>query len=292
MKYGATFLAVLACSLSGWSCGIINSVAVNATTTIVDQGLESVFEESDLGLAGQSIPANLTLVEALDRSSGREDDHLAFLLLEGYTGYSLGFVEDDDPARAAALYRRARDYGLRILKKNASFATVVDSGTEAFAKGVQTFSTDEVPALFWTANAWGNLINVSLADPSAVADLPKVNAMMSFVLTHDESYYYGGAHLYFGTILATIPKMLGGRPDSAKYHFDRCLAIGEGKLLLPYVYMAKSYCVQMQDRALFTELLKKVDEASIDILPEQRLVNAIAKRKAQRLEQRADDLFY
>lgn len=283
---------ILAVSLLVSSCGIINSIAVNATTGIVDNGLVSVFEESDLELARTSIPGNLTLLEALDRSKGMDDDHLAFLLLEGYTGYTLGFVEDEDAARAKVLYKRARDYGLRVLKKNKNFSATVNGDIAMFIKSLDSFSKDDVPVIFWTANAWGNLINVSLSDPEVVADLPRVNAMMAFVLKNDETYFYGGAHLYFGTILATIPKMLGGRPDSAKVHFDKCLAIGGGKFLLPYVYMAKSYCVQTQNKDLFLNSLHTVDTASIDILPEQRLVNAIAKRKAKQLEEKVDDLFF
>jgi hypothetical protein len=56
--------------------------------------------------------------------------------------------------------------------------------------------------------------------------------------------------------------------------------------------MAKSYCVQVQDRELFQQLLTIVDETSLEVLPEQRLVNAIAKRKAKKLAERIDDLFF
>lgn len=285
------FLIIIATLLLS-SCGMVNTLAVNATTNIVDYGLESIFEESDLDLAEKAIPGNLTLLEALYRAKNKDDDHLAFLLLEGYTGYTLGFVEDVDAERAKVLYARARNYGLNILNKHKEFADAREGSNTEFKKSLQAFSKEDVPAIFWTANAWGNLINVSLSDPAIVGDLPKVNAMMEFVLQHDESYFYGGAHLYFGTILATTPKNLGGKPDSAKYHFDRCLALGDKKLLLPYVYMAKSYCVQVQDRALFLQSLQTVEDASIDILPEQRLVNAIAKRKAKQLQEKVDDLFF
>ena len=115
---------------------------------------------------------------------------------------------------------------------------------------------------------------------------------MEFVLRHNERFYYGSAHLYFGTILATTPKNLGGKPDSAKAHFDRCMEIGNHAFLLPYVFMAQSYAVQVQDKALFESLLKTVVEASLEILPEQRLVNAVAQRKAKALLAKEDELFF
>ena len=287
-----TFFVLLLSSLSHWSCGVVNTVAVNATTNIVDYGLEAIFEESDLDFAEKAIPGNLTLLEALYRAKDKDDDHLAFLLTEGYTGYTLGFVEDVDVERAKILYARARDYGLKSLKKNEQFARAFDQDQAAFKKSLDQFGKKDVPMIFWTANAWGNLINVSISDPSVLGDLPKVNAMMEFVLKNDETYFYGSAHLYFATILATTPKNLGGKPDSARYHFEKCFEIGKNKFILPHLYMAKSYCVQMQDKALFEKLLTTIAETSLEELPEQRLVNAIAKRKAKKLAERIDELFF
>jgi len=287
-----TFWILLASSFTHWSCSVVNTVAVNATTNIVDYGLLAIFEESDLDFAKSAIPGNLTLLEALYRAKDKDDDHLAFLLTQGYTGYTLGFVEDENPEQAKVLYARARDYGLRSLKKNDVFARSFDQGQAEFRKGLEQFGKDDVPMIFWTANAWGNLINVSIADPDVLGDLPKVNAMMEFVLKHDENYFYGSAHLYFAAILATTPKNLGGKPDSAKYHFERSFEIGKNLFVLPHLYMAKSYCVQMQDRALFDRLIAHIDTTSLEALPEQRLVNAIAKRKAKRLAERADELFF
>lgn len=279
-------------SVESWSCGVFQTVAVYSTTGIIDYGLTAIFEESDLKFAEQSIPANVTLLEALYRAKNNDDDHLTLLLTQAYTGYALGFVEDNDPERAKAFYIRGREYGLRALKKNKLFAAAVDEGPEEYKAAVASFSDDDVPLIFWTANAWGNLIKLSIGDPAALGDLYKVNALMDFVLAKDERYYYGSAHLYFGTILATTPKNLGGKPDSAKYHFDKCLEIGGGKFLLPYVYLAQSYAVQVQDKALFESSLKTVEDASIDILPEQRLINSIAKEKAKALLAKENDLFF
>lgn len=291
MKY-LSLLLLLIVSAANWSCGVVNTVAVNATANIVDHGLEAIFEESDLTFAEAAIPGNLTLLEALYRAKDKDDDHLAFLLTEGYTGYTLGFVEDVDVERAKVLYTRARDYGLKSLKKNEKFAEAFEQDRAAFKKSLEGFGKDDVPMIFWTANAWGNLINVSISDPSVIGDLPKVNAMMEFVLQHDENYFYGSAHLYFAAILATTPKNLGGKPDSARYHFEKCFEIGKNTFVLPHLYMAKSYCVQVQDKELFQKLLTTIDETPLDALPEQRLVNAIAKRKAKRLAEKIDELFF
>ncbi|HTR82801.1 MAG TPA: TRAP transporter TatT component family protein [Bacteroidota bacterium] len=276
--------------LQSWSCGLLQTVAVKSTTGILDEGMAAIYEESDLQLAEQAIASDLKLLEALHKSDP-SNDHLLIMLTQAYAGYALGFVEDQDPERAKLFYARARDYGLEVLRENKTFSDDFDEGPATFVKGVESLSDDDVPALFWTANAWGNLINLSISDPDVVADLYKVNAMMDFVLRHDEKFFYGGAHLYFGAILATTPKALGGDPEKAKEHFERCLTIGDHKLLLPYVYYAKTYAVQVQNKKLFESLLTTVDTTSIDVLPEQRLINAIAKRKAKALLAKTSEYF-
>jgi len=64
-----------------------------------------------------------------------------------------------------------------------------------------------------------------------------------------------------------------------------------GKFLMTYVYYAKTYAVQIQDQELFESMLTKVDEASTEVLPEARLPNAVAKRKARLLRDRIGEFF-
>ena len=85
--------------------------------------------------------------------------------------------------------------------------------------------------------------------------------------------------------------MLGGKPDKARGHFEKCLELTQNKFLIAKVIYAKTYAVQMQDSALFKKLLTAVLEAPADTLPEQQLANAVAKQKAQKLLESADDLF-
>jgi hypothetical protein len=57
------------------------------------------------------------------------------------------------------------------------------------------------------------------------------------------------------------------------------------------LYYAKTYAVATQDQPLFESLLKQVEEASPDILPEARLANIVAKQKARRLLAQENELF-
>jgi len=271
------------------SCSL-QTIAIRSTGGILDYGLEAINEESDLQLAEQSIASDLKLLEGLIKGDP-ENNHLLLLASQGYSSYALGFAEDQSEERARMFYLRGRDFGLRILKQNKNFNEALEKDIAELRSALNEFSKDDVPAMFWTASGWGNYINLSKTDPAALADLPKIDAMMHFVLEKDEAYFYGGPHLFLGTILASTPKMFGGNPEKAKEHFEKCLAINQGKFLMTYVYYAKTYAVQVQDRELFETLLRKVEAAPLDILPEQRLANAIAKKKAGQLLKNIDEYF-
>jgi hypothetical protein len=114
---------------------------------------------------------------------------------------------------------------------------------------------------------------------------------MEWVKEKDSTYYYGGQYLYFGMYYGSFPPLLGGRPDLAKENFERAIAAGGGKFLMTYVFYAKIYAVETQDERLFEDLLAHVIDASADVLPEQRLANAVAKKRAQEALARKGDFF-
>lgn len=270
--------------------GCIQSIALRSTGAIVDYGLEAINEESDLQLAEQSIASDLKLLDGLLKGDP-EDEHLLLMAARGYTSFALGFAEDSSPERARMFYLRARDYGLRILMHRESFKEAWDKDLEAFQQALAEFGRDDVPAVFWTANGWGNYIRLNLTDPGAIADIPKVESLLKFVLERDETYFYGGAHLAMGILLGSRPKLLAGDPEGARKHFEQCLGISKGKFLMAHVFYAMTYAVQTQNKELFSTLLQKVHESLLDLLPEQRLANAIAKKKGERLLARIPDLF-
>jgi hypothetical protein len=270
--------------------GCIQKIAIGSMGGIMDNGFAVLNEEQDLGIADKSIASDLKLLEAVMKSDP-DNDHFRLLASEGYSSYALGFVEDDSVARARILYLRAKEFGMSILRKNRAFAEAEDKNTLEFQQALQTFSNSDVPAIFWSAIGWGSYASLSLTDPVAIADLAKIEAMMQFVVQHDPSYFYGGAHFFLGTLYGTRPKMLGGDSAISRKHFEDCLAINGGKFLMTYVYFARSFAVQYQDKDLFEQCLARVDTTSLDILPEARLSNAIAKKKALLLRAKTNDLF-
>ena len=270
--------------------GCIQQIAVSTVGSIVDDGFDALSEEQDLEFAGQALPANLKLLEVMQKNDP-DDKRLLRLLGEGYNSYALGFIEDVDVERARVFYLRARDYALRILRQDKHMAAALDGPLDALKTELNRLDKDDVPGVFWAAFGWGSYINLSLTDPNALADLPRAQAMMEWVAKTDSSFYYGGAHVFLGTLYGTRPKLLGGDAELSKKHFEKALAINGGKFLMTYVFYARSYAVQTMDETLFEELLTTVQNASLEILPKFRLANAIAKRKAALLLAKKSELF-
>ena len=270
--------------------GCFQQIAINSLGSIMDNGFEVLNEEQDLDIAEKSIASNLKLLETIIKSDPG-NDHYLLLASQGYSSYALGFVEDDSVERAKLFYLRGRDYGMRILNRHHAFDQAQEKNIDDFRAALAGLPKDDVAAVFWAAIGWGSYISWSLTDPSALADLPKVEAMMKFVLERDSNYFYGGAHFFLGTLYGSRPKILGGDLEASRRHFEQCLNINGGSFLMTYVYYARSYAWQAQDQELFERCLAKVDSASINILPKARLSNAIAKRKAILLRAKMDQLF-
>jgi len=283
----AAVIGLIVLAAGGMNCSI-QKMAVGATGGIIDNTLASLYEEQDLEIAESAIASNLKMLEGLIRSDPG-NEKLLLLVTEGYTGYALGFVEDDSPDRARVLYKRARDYGITLLSRNPELKTALNSPLDVLEGALAGTGREDVPALFWTANAWGSYIKLSMSDLSAMADLGRVQALMNRVVELDETFYFGGAHLFLGVIEAE--KGITGNPATAKMHLDRALEIANRKFLLTQVLYARHYAVKQLDEKLFDTLLQEVIDTPGGVLPEYRLINEIAKRKAGRYLAMKDEWF-
>ena len=277
----STILLFLNCSLQ--------KIALKTTTGLVAYGIDAIYAEPDLKIAEQAVASDLKLLEGFHLADKKNKD-LLLMLTQGFASYSLGFLEDDEPERASLFYLRAKDYGLMLLGHTKAFKDSIPTKESNFRQALQQLKKDDVPALFWTAFAWAGWINLNRDNPKAVFELNIVKAMMQRVLDLEETFFFGAAHLFFGAMNASMPKMLGGDPEKAKQQFDRSLEISDGKFLITKVYIARYYAVSTLDEELFDKLLTEVLQAPQDILPGYELLTSVAKDKAQKLMERKEDL--
>jgi hypothetical protein len=257
---------------------------------MVESQVASINAETDPVLAEQAIPASLKMLEGLLRDDP-ENETLLNNLAEGFCGYAFSFVEDTDPERASQLYLRGRGFAERLLMANGVPENLASQNPEQFKVTLKTLDADHLPGLYWLGQCWAGWLMLNLDDLQAFVAISKVESTLQRALSLDESYHFAGPHLLLGAFYGGRSKMLGGKPDMAHGHFEKCLKLTQYKFLMAKVIYAKTYAVQMQDSALFKKLLGEVLDAPIDILPGQQLANAVAKQKAQKLLESADDLF-
>ena len=100
----------------------------------------------------------------------------------------------------------------------------------------------------------------------------------------------GAALSFLGAVHASRPPMLGGDPNKAREYFERAADAQPG-YLMNKVMEAQYLAVQTQDRSRYKRLLGEVLAADADALPEQRLANELAKRRAALLLERIEEYF-
>ncbi|MCP5463507.1 MAG: hypothetical protein H7A33_00615 [Deltaproteobacteria bacterium] len=269
-------------------------IASDITAQIMASGAPSFEMESDIEIARTSGLTMVKMIEAFQYDNPK-NKNLNVLLARSYANFGQGFWEYDilqykntneqeyqkAIERAKNFYKRGKDYGLKALRTNGSFNKALESDLDSFNKALKGMGRSYVPALFWTAMNWGSYINLNKDSPLAIAAFPKVEAMMARVLELDEFYYYGGPHLFFGVSYGSRPKIFGGDQQKSKEHFEKAIAAYERKFLLGIVYYAQIYAVQYADPGLFDSLLNEVLSADPSALPEARLGNELAQKRAR-----------
>lgn len=280
-------LAITLLPLSGCSTG---QLVARGASPLIEHGVTAMNRETDLELARASIPANLKMIEALLLADPGNTAYRVQAAM-GFYGYALGFVEADDRDRAALLYQRARNHGLAALERAGVTQAMLDGDAAELTQALAKLDARAVPALFWVASSWGKWIELQLDDPARLAELPRVEALMQRVIALDETYFHGGAHVFFGVYYGGRAPMFGGDFARAARHFDRAAALSQNRLLWVEVYRAHSLLRQMGDRAAFHATLNRVLDAPVSVDPDLNLANALARKQAAALLAQEEDLF-
>jgi hypothetical protein len=252
----------------------------------------------DYELARSGAQAGLTQFEGMHALAPSNEDAL-FLLTKGWTGYGYGFIEDeleaaqdardDDLAdyqrkRARMAYDRAVFYGLSVITAHADGFEQARKNEQTLAKWLTDHFTSQsdVPFLFWTAQAWMARVNVMKGDdtdgPAFIADLYVGVAFMERAVAIDPAYEHYSGLVTLGAYHARTGM---AELDQAKQLFDTAMAKTEGKSLLVQFNYATRYACMKGDGTVYQDMLNRV-LVTPDPDPQQRLENAIAKRRAKR----------
>jgi len=272
---------VIALAFAAAGCSV-RQIAIDGLGQAIAEGGTAFAADDDPELVRAAAPFSLKLVESLLAESP-QNPGLLLAAARGFTQYAYAFVQQDAEQaeaqdlerarqleeRARRLYRRARDYGLRGL----------------------AVAPDDVALVYWTAASWGGLIALSKDRPEALADLPRVDALMARALALDESFGRGAIHVF---MIGYEPMRQGVRGDPAersRAHFARAMELAGGADAAALVALAEAVCIPQQRRGEFEALLERALQVDADRTGGGRLATLVAQRRARWLLARADYLF-
>jgi len=287
----ATLCLFLACACA---CDTVR-LAADSSAELFARAQPAFEQYFDYETAGKAAPAGIIQLEGILRIVP-DNERILVMAIGAYLGYGVGWIEDqleeadaaDDfeqmvhlRGRLRLMYTRAWDLGKHALRLRA------DGFDDAVAGGVDSLSSwleknfdqpEDAEILLFAAQAWAAKIIQSLNDIDSVADFPLAKVVLERSVELDPSFYFMQGKMFLALIAAQqFP------PDMEKSRklFDEVLTRTERRSLIVQVSMARYYAVAIGDYALFKSLLEEVLAAG-DVLPEARLTNVVARRRAER----------
>jgi predicted anti-sigma-YlaC factor YlaD len=285
-----------ACSVKRYAINQLGNALANTGTTF------SADDDPDLIRA--AVPFSLKLVESLLAESPRHEG-LLLAAARGFTEYAYAFVQEDADeledtnkvvatsmrARAAKLYLRGRNYGLRGIEvKHPGFAERLKANPK---QAVKELKKSEAPIMYWTAISWGAALAAS-HDFAMLPEIPRFEALIDRVMELDEGYDEGTVHTFLITYEMSRLNGKGGldgRASRAKEHFDRAVTLGGGHQAGPLVAYAENVLVAQKNKAEFQNMLRQALRVDINASPENRELNLAVQRRARWLLSRTDKFF-
>ncbi len=284
--FPVNFLCAIAVLLLSSSCA---SIIVNP---MLDPLTISMQKQTDLELLQEGAPSLLLLLDGLI-AGDPENEKLLMTATRLYGAYAAILYEDGQTERAVNMSIKARDYGVSLLNRLPALKSIEGQTRQALDEiqsSLQKIKPDQIGNLFWGAFGWATWIQFQEGAPAAMADLPIVESIMLRVVELDESFYYGGAHIFLGSYYGSRPQVYGGKPDASREHFERALEINKRQFLLTQVSYAQTYARMMYDRELYLKLLSEVLEQPLTD-SDMASSNKLAKVTAAKLIQQVDEFF-
>lgn len=272
--------------------GCLDRMILDGTLSSTRQAARAFDTLSDLEVAKEGAGSSLVQIEGMQALAPDNEDAL-FLLTQSWTGYASAFIEDsweqavdreDDEGetwhagRAKAAYDRAVRFGSQLLEQKHPGFAAAQKNSETMKAWLAGFDKRDAESLLWVGLAWLSRGGVAGDQPEVVAELFVGVALLERSVELDES-------LAYATGLAALGAYHARSPDAelaqARQLFERALTLTQRKALTVQLMYAQSWACQAHDAAAYKALLEEVLNAG-DVLPEQRLENTVARRKAAR----------
>lgn len=268
--------------------GACASVMQSATNDMAANLSSAIMNQDDPETVRDGAPAYLLLLDSFIAGSPDNPTMLA-AAAELYAAYGVIFVEEHQ--RADRLTQRALTYGQQSLcASNKSACGIQELGFQDFESALAKLDKKDAASLFTYGLTSLAYIKIHSDEWGAMTKLPNAEAAFKRVQVLDPQYQVVQVEHFLAVLNTFRPPALGGNFEAGKEHFERALALSDGKDLSIDVDYARYYARMLYDRELHDQLLNGVMSAE-PIQNGYTLFNTLAQREAQELLDSADDYF-
>jgi len=277
---------VVAMSVSGCA-----SIVGNATDTFARNLGNAVLDSEDPATVRDALPAYLLLLDGLIAGQKPGDKSNAGVLLAAaqLNGAYAGNFTEGDSIRAQRLSKKSLDYArAAICLSDEQLCLALDKDIDAF---ISVVNKDTNTALLYAlASSWAGFLQSNSEDWGAIADLPKVEALLMRVVALDANHERGLPYVYLGVINSLRPEALGGKPEVGRAYFEKAIAVSGGKNLYAKTALAQYYARLVFDQELHDRILNEVIGANPKASG-YTLINTLAQDQAKQLLASSKDYF-
>ena len=266
--------------------GILTGCVALKLPDSVNKGL---LNNDDLEIVREGLPSYIVVVDGYVENY---PNNISFLMTSAALNgaYAGLFVEDE--IRKKRLTKKSLNLSLRALcAKNSAACDLETLQFDEFSTVLSSLDHKKyLPTLYSVGSSWASYIEVNSGDWNAIAKLAQVELLMKHIVSLDPEYENGMPYLFLAVLKSLIPPALGGKPDEAKFYFDKANEISGGRNLIVNVYYARQYARIIFDQTLHDELLNKVINAD----PHENLLtlqNVYAQSLAEQLLSESAEYF-
>lgn len=282
-------VAALALLLAGGCASLVG----RASDRLASQLGSAVTNSNDPATVRDGLPAYLLLIDGLVQGQVPGDKRNASLLFAAaeLNGAYAGNFTGDDRERARRLAAKALDYARRgTCAQDKTLCQAIDADVETFAAAVAAAPRQHIDGHYALAAAWVGFVQANSEDWGAIADLPKIEALLAHVVAIDPAHARGMPRVYLGVLNSLRPEALGGKPEVGRGHFEAAIAMSGGRNLYAKTLMAEYYARLVFDQDLHDRLLAEVLAAD-PAEPGFTLTNVLAQERATALVASGKDYF-
>lgn len=264
------------------------SLVSNAASGFADNLSSAVLNQDDPEIARAAIPSYMVLIDSLIAG----DPESPAMLSAAATLYaSYGAVFADEPVRAKKLTAKARAYALAaVCAEYGEACSWRDMHYDEFVASLSGVRQKHAGLLYTYGFATLAYLRAHGDDWNSLAELPQIEALFEHYLDIAGDDVTAATHTYMGILLTLRPPALGGKPEEARFHFERAIELSDGRDLTAKVEFARGYAKLLYERDLHDRLLNEVLAA--DPYAERlTLGNVLAKQEAEALLAEADNYF-